>query len=209
MKKLVFITESQKRTLLREEVSDRMEKIISSNYDLVKKIITKTQEQTNLDLKFLVTWGAAIGGMIGPLNSFIESNNPNISEDEICLILTAITLIFYHESKSSLKKLEDLIKEKNLESVFDSSLEKANELKQVFVSFIESLNVTIHRSMNIMSYTFIIPVIPLILNLSHGNITDQDIIILSKRILGFGLVAFAGNALRELISKMIKRFRGE
>jgi len=208
MKKVVFISESQKRVLIREEVSDRIEKIISTNYDLVKRILSKTQEQTNLDLKFLVTWGAAIGGMIGPLNGFISNNNPEVSEDDVCLVLTAIALIFYHESKSSIKKLKELIDEKGLTSLFDSSLEKAKELKSVFVSFVDSLNITIHRSLNIMSYTFIIPIIPLILNLSHGNITNDDIVILTKRIIGFGLVAFAGNALKELLTKMIKRFQG-
>lgn len=208
MKKLVFISENQKRILLREEVSDRVEKIISSNYSLVKNIIEKTQEQTKLDLKFLITWGAAIGGMIGPLNSFVQNNNPDITEDDLCLVLTAIALIFYHESRPAIKKLKGIIDERGLSSIFESSLEKAQELKNVFVSFIESLNITIHRSLNIMSYTFIIPIIPLILNFSHGDFTNQDITILVKRILGFGLVAFTGNALKELITKMTERFRG-
>lgn len=208
MKKLVFIKESQKRILLREEVSDRVEKIISTNYSLVKKIIENTQDQTKLDLKFLITWGAAIGGMIGPLNSFVQNNNPDITEDDLCLVLTAIALIFYHESKPAVKKLKGIIDERGLSSIFESSLEKAKELKNVFVSFIESLNITIHRSLNIMSYTFIIPIIPLILNFSHGDFTNQDITILVKRILGFGLVAFTGNALKELITKMTERFRG-
>ena len=208
MKKLVFIKESQKRILLREEVSDRVEKIISTNYSLVKKIIENTQDQTKLDLKFLITWGAAIGGMIGPLNSFVQNNNPDITEDDLCLVLTAISLIFYHESRPAIKKLKGIIDERGLSSIFESSLEKAQELKNVFVSFIESLNITIHRSLNIMSYTFIIPIIPLILNFSHGDFTNQDITILVKRILGFGLVAFTGNALKELITKMTERFRG-
>jgi hypothetical protein len=207
MKKVVLITEQQRRILIREEVSDKITSTIEDNYNFVKKVLDNTSNQTGLDLMFLSTWGAAIGGMMRPLNDFIMGVDPTLSTDEVCLILSALILTYYHESKSSLKKLMELIKEKNLVDTFKTANDKADELKNTFTKFIESLNISLHKMTNIMAYTFIIPIIPMLVSFSHGNITNEDVTILVKRLVAFGLVALAGNTIKELVSKMIKRFK--
>jgi hypothetical protein len=114
-----------------------------------------------------------------PLNDFIMGVDPTLSTDEVCLILSALILTYYHESKSSLKKLMEIIKEKNLVDIFKTANDKADELKNTFTKFIESLNISLHKMTNIMAYTFIIPIIPMLVSFSHGNITNEDVTIFS------------------------------
>lgn len=207
MAKVVLISEQQKRILLREEISDRISSTIESNYNFVKKVVETTSKQTGLDVRFLITWGAAIGGMMRPLSDFITGIEPSLTEDELCLILTSLMFNYYFDSKTFLNKLKSQISKHGLTEIYKKANDKADELKQTFSEFIKSLNITVHRMTNIMAYTFVIPIIPMLVNFAHGDITKEDTVILVKRIIAFGLVALTGNIIKELITKMINRFK--
>jgi len=62
---------------------------------------------------------------------------------------------------------------------------------------------------NIMSYTFIIPLIPMIYNLSKGSPDSVEPSHIAQRLYGFGLLTISGIILKELINKLIKRFRSK
>lgn len=207
MPKVVLISEQQKRILLREEISDRVISTIESNYSFAKKVLETTTKQTGLDVRFLITWGAGIGGMMRPLNDFIMNNNPTLSVDDACLIITSLIFNYFFESRIFSKKLDKLIEDKNLKEIYLKADIKADELKVTFVKFIESLNITFHRMTNVMAYTFIIPIIPMLISFAHGDINKEDVMILVKRISSFGLVALSGNIIKELVTKMINRFK--
>ena len=58
-----------------------------------------------------------------------------------------------------------------------------------------------------MSYAFIIPILPLIWEISQTGVTSQGVKEIVIRLMSFGLTAITGNTLRELFTKLINRFR--
>ena len=66
---------------------------------------------------------------------------------------------------------------------------------------------TLYTISNIMSYSFIIPILPMIWEMSQSGIKGDEVKGIIVRLLSFGLVSVSGNALKELISKLVVRFR--
>lgn len=203
----LLINEEQKRFILKESVNDNFNEIIKKGYDFVKEIISKSSEQIGVDLKFLMTWGASIAGFIGPINEFVKGKFPNMNDLEVSLILTGIILTYYFDNKELLNKVLDKIKEIGKYNEFRSILKKSEKLKVTFINFITSLNLALHKIINIMAYTFIIPILPLIFeSINRGVIKIGDSKEIAIRLLSFGLLTISGVTLSNLIKKIIKRF---
>ena len=203
----ILINEQQKRFLFVEGLSDNFAKDTKILFDLTKKIISDSSKQVKLNLEFLLTWGASIGGFMGPLNQFLEGKYPELSTTDSALILTGVISILYYDNKEVIKKILNHIKDEGLSNEFMSVLTKGKELKQVFLDFMNKLNVTTHKISNIMSYTFIIPLLPMIYNMvQSGTLNPEDAGKVADRLIGFGFLTVSGIALKEIIEKIIKKF---
>ena len=205
----ILITEEQKRRLLSEESGDNFGDVIKQNYEFIKKIVQDSSKQIGINLEFLITWGASIGGFVGPLEDYLSDRHPELSDLEISLILMGVISSYYIDNKTFVTKIYDKIKEEGLIKPFKTVLKKSEELKEVFLDFIGSLGVTLHKVTNIMSYTFIIPLIPMLYNLAKGGPNSVEPLHIAQRLAGFGLLTISGIILKELINKMIKRFRSK
>jgi hypothetical protein len=203
----ILISENQKRRILSEASGDNFGDILKQNYEFVKKIIKESSQQIGINLEFLITWGATIGGFVGPLEDYLAGRHPELSDLEISLILTGVIASYYIDNKEYVKKIYSKIKEEGLIKPFKTVLSKSEELKKVFLDFVGSLGVTLHKVTNIMSYTFIIPIIPMIYNLATGEPNSVEPSHIAQRLAGFGLLTVSGIALKQLINKMIKRFQ--
>jgi len=206
----ILVNPRQTNKIILESSFKDMSNGIKKSYELVKDVLTKTGEQINMNLSFLFTWGASIGGMVGPLNDFIQNKHPELSDVEVSLLLTGVISSYYVDNTELIKKVVKKIKEEGLSDIFSDVLGKSQELKSTFFDFIQSLNITSHKMSNILSYTFIIPLIPMIYeNVSNGTFSESDITEISKRIVGFGLVTLSGLVVKELIERIIKRFKSK
>lgn len=207
MSKTILITENQKRVLLRESVNREIGDVIKRNYEFTKDVLSKSSKQIGENLQFLITWGASIGGFVGPLNEFIEGRFPHLTEHDISLILTGVIASYYIDNKKLVAKILKVIKSKELMGEFTSVLRKSSQLKDTFVEFMESLNLTVHKITNIMSYTFIIPAIPIIYSAAvNHSLESKDAKELALRFASFGLLTVGGLVLKELLGKLIRRF---
>jgi hypothetical protein len=206
----ILINENQKRRLILEGSGDFIVETLSKNYEFVKKVIKDSSSQIGLNLEFLVSWGATIGGFVGPLEEFLRGVEPSLSDLEVSLILTGVISSYYLDNKEYVKKIIDTIKEKGLYKPFKKVLTKSKEFKSVFSDFIGSLGITLHKVTNILSYTFILPLLPILYNMvTENNISSSEISDLSKRLIGFGLLTVSGLVLKQLLSKIAKRFKGK
>jgi hypothetical protein len=203
----ILITEHQKRLLLSEESGGKFGDIITQNYEFAKKIIKDSSKQVGINLEFLITWGATIGGFVSPLEDYLAGRYPDLSDLELSLILMGVISSYYVDNKEFVSKIYNKIKEEGLIKPFKSVLKKSDELKRVFLDFIGSLGITLHKVTNIMSYTFIIPLIPMIYNLAKGDPSSVEPSHIVQRLAGFGLLTISGVILKELINKLINRFR--
>ena len=143
---------------------------------------------------------------MGPVEDFIQGRFPNLSETEFLLLMTGVIATYFVKSKKTLTKIYNKIKEKNLDNKFESTLKKSDSLYQSFLDLVESLNLTIHNLSNMLSYTFIIPILPNILSMVEND-SSLDISSLTKRIIGFIGVTIAGVSIKEFISKIISKLR--
>jgi len=208
MKMNITITESQKRKLLTESIGENISYMVERSYELTKDVLKKSSEQMGINFEFAITWGASIGGMVGPLNDFIRNTEPEMNDIQISLLLTGVIASYYFDNKEYLKKILLKIKEEGLGDVFVRIFKKSKELKNAFLDFISSLNITFHKVTNIMSYTFIIPLIPMLYEVANrGTISHSEISEITTRLMSFGLVTVSGLLLKELMNKIIKRFK--
>jgi hypothetical protein len=203
----LIISENQYNKLILESSKDSLTDFLSDLKEFASTVIEKTQSEVGINLKMLAIWGAGIGGIMVPLNEFIENGNFNLNEFQTASILCATAAILYGESKGVINQLVKVIKDEKVTEAFEVVLNKGVKLKRVFLDFVQSLNMTLSSVSNIMSYAFIIPILPLIWEISQTGVTSQGIKEIVIRLMSFGLTAITGNTLRELFTKLINRFR--
>ena len=114
MKVTVLINEQQRKKLLLESSFEQVGDIVKQNYDFVRKILKDSSKQMGMNLEFLVTWGASIGGFIGPLNDYIQGKFPEVSGMDLSLILTGILSMYYLDNKELIRRIISKIKERGL-----------------------------------------------------------------------------------------------
>lgn len=203
----LIISENQYNKLILESSKDSLTDFLSDLKEFASTVIEKTQSEVGINLKMLTIWGAGVGGIMVPLNEFIENGNFNLNNFQTASILCAAAAILYGESKGVINELVKVIKDEKVTEAFEVVLNKGVKLKRVFLDFVQSLNMTLSSVSNIMSYAFIIPILPLIWEISQTGVTSQGVKEIVIRLMSFGLTAITGNTLRELFTKLINRFR--
>lgn len=205
----ILITESQKKIILLESTGENLGNIIKQHSEKLGNIIDDAKNQIGLNLQFLLTWGAGIGGFIGPIEDFVKGRFPDLSDMEVTLILVGVIATYFLENKKIVSTIYNKIQNEGLSKTFERVLRKSDELRNTFLNFLESLNITFHKVTNMMSYTFIIPIIPMIYQMATEGVTNNaDLKELVTRIIGFTGLTISGILFKEMITKMAKRFRG-
>jgi hypothetical protein len=122
----VVISESQKKLLI-ESISDNIKNIQEESLELTKKVLSDTKKQTGINLEMLLTWGASIGGFMSPVTQWLQGKNPELSDMDISLIMTAVICVIFYQNKEVLSKLLELIKSKGLMNTFKLSVKKPSK----------------------------------------------------------------------------------
>ena len=204
----IIITEQQRRLILSEMANEEMDKTIGENEKLMKRITKQASEQINFDLSILATFSMSIGGLMGPVEQFLSGEFPSFSTMEKSLILAGIAFQYIIDNKKPLSLLISKIKDNGLYDAYKAGLQKAELLKDSFLSFVESLGVSVKKTSNIIGYTFLIPLVPLLYQIStSGDFNETQIYEVIKRLSGFVALNVGGITLKELLSLIVKRFR--
>ena len=207
MKVQIIITENHKKYLLKESLSNLMSDKIKEMADFTKKILKQSSEQIGVNLEFLFGWGAAIGGFMGPVSQFVKGQHPELSDMELSLIITAIISLYWGDNKELIRMLLKEIKSRKLTEIYREAKNKTSQLHNVFIKFVESLNVHGHKLTNIMSYTFLIPLLPMFWDLAkQGHFDMAQTKEIAIRIAGFATITVSGILMRNLLWKLIRRF---
>lgn len=202
----VVISESQKRLIV-ESVSENMKSIQDESVELTKKIVSDTYKQTGINLSMLLTWGASIGGFISPVSQWLRGKSPELSDADLSLILVSVVSVIFYENKEVIKNLVSHLKDRNLLNYFKLTLKKAKDLESTFLSFIKSLNIVSFNMLSMLSYAFLVPLLPLIYDMvSQKHFNPSDIEMIARSIAGYGLITTGGNFLKHVIEKLVKRF---
>lgn len=205
----IVVNESQKKFLIMESKSNQISERLKTCKNFAGEVIRETQKQYKLDLKFLLGWGSAIGGFMHPLNEYISGEFPHLNGQDVFLLVVGLTTLVFFNTKEVAVELYKIIEQKEIDEEFSRGLTKAKELKKTFVKFLESLNLGFHQVTNIVAYAFLIPILPLIYEMSKSGFSNaSDINILIKRIIASISVGMSGIVVRDVVKKLIKRFSG-
>lgn len=203
-----LITESQMEVILEDSMREKLSENMQKLNEVAKNVIEDVWMVYKLNFKFLLTWGASIGGMIGPLKSWIEGNIPNLGQHEISLLVLGTIAQYYYDNERKLKGLYKKIKDQGLESEFEISQMKADELRRKFASFISSMGLTTTSMINTMSYAFLLPILEDIYLLCLGSDNNQALLTLMvKRLVASGVMVVTGATLTTILKKLIKKFQ--
>jgi hypothetical protein len=201
-----LINESQLRLILQEQDQSKMTDYMKELHSFTSNIINKVRKTYRLNLRFLLTWGTAVGGLVMPLDNFIRSGRFEMTDDQAALLLVGIACTYFYDNVNALKKIVSKIKEEGLEEVFEEMLLKSKNLKNAFTKFIKSSKVTLNSTFDIIAYTFLIPIITDIQSMIvSGDDTRTMAMKIAKRLIASGVVSVSQVALTEIIRKIIKK----
>lgn len=201
-----IITENQLRSILSEVKDNRLSNHLKTMSSFTRNIINKTQKTYGVNLRFLLKWGSAIGGIVMPLDNWIKNSKFEMNDDQIALLLIGVACTFFFENKKVLKEVIDKIKEEGLTKQFKKVLSKGETLRNLFFNFLSSLNLTFSEMVEMISYAFLIPIVTDLMELSHGADLYATAETISERMIASGTIIITGNILIDVINKILKRF---
>jgi hypothetical protein len=201
-----LINESQLKLILQEQDQSKMSDYMKELYSFTSNIINKVRKTYGLNLKLLLTWGASVGGLVMPLDNFIRSGRFDITDEQVALLLVGVACTYFYDNENALKKILSKIKEEGLEDIFKEVLLKGKNLKDSFTKFIKSSKVTINSTLDIITYSFLIPIITDIQSLITSGEDIQTVSMkVAKRLVASGVVLVGQVVLTEIIKKIIKK----
>jgi hypothetical protein len=203
----VVITENQNKLLLTEGLSERILKSYESMVEFTNKVLKETKDVTGVDFGFLMSWGATLGGLMMPVSKFIEGEYPELTSVDLSLLVTGVMVTFYSGNKKALNKILSEIKQRGLVDVFDKMLITTTNLKDTFLSFIGSLNITMSKISNMLAYTFLIPILPQLYEMANMGFDQTTVNQIIKRLLSYGTIIGSSIVVREIIKKVVNRFK--
>ena len=202
----ITISEDIQRKLITESLMGDLSKVLSNIAQIGKENLKDTQKMMKFDLKFLLTWSATIGGFMGPLTQYIKDQNVEITESNINLIVVGVCATLFYNNEKLVAELVSKIKEKGLIPVFESALEKGDELRSALMRFLESIGLTVGNLFAIASFTFLIPIIGMLNSYAtSGEITPETIQEISERIVMAGVTALSATTIRNFLKKFFAK----
>lgn len=201
-----LISESQLRIILQEQDQSKMTDYMKELYSYTSNLVSKAKKTFGLNLKFLLTWGTSVGGLVMPLDAYIRTGRFELTEEQSSLILFGIACAYFYENSKVFKTILHKIKEEGLEDTFKEVLVKSKNLKDSFLRFLSSVNSTLGSTSDLIAYSFLIPIIGDILSAGTGGDLQTIAMTAAKRIIASGVVVVSQLALTDLIKKIIKTF---
>jgi hypothetical protein len=203
-----LINESQLRIILQEQDESKMTDYMKTMYSFTKNIANRVSKVYGLNVKMLLTWGTAVGGLVMPLDQFIRGGNFELTDDQRYLVLAGIAFIMFYENKRGLVKILKKIKEEGLEDTFSLALEKAKDLKSSFKGFLSSLKITVSTFMDTVAYSFLIPIIMDIQYIaSNTSNPKESAILIAERLIASGGALITAQVLSQVIKKIIEKIK--
>jgi len=193
----VILTENQYKKLLMESFKSTVSNVLSNVSEFTRRVIKDATQQLKFDFRFLLTYGAGIGAILKSVYEYLEGNFIGLSTNEIAgLTVMAVAVVFY-ENKD-LKKLINKVDSSKL----SNAISYTDNLKNKFTHLLKVLGLSIHRTSNIISYSFLVPVLSILIEVvtKHGiNSTQFDMLVesLSTSV----AVAIPGVAIRDILFK--------
>lgn len=202
-----ILSETQLSVIISEEKDNIITKKVQSIFDKAGDVLKRAEEKDLVNWRFWRTWGAGIAGFVGPISEFVNSGEFSLEPWQSSLIVIAVLNLIFNINEKEIKSLLERIKDEGLDEVFSKTLKEGLRLKKFFLNFMESLNIALGTSFEMMHYAFLIPIFEDLIQVANQT-TDffTAASLIAKRIVLAKGVSLSGTILTEIIEKILKRF---
>jgi len=193
----VILTESQYKKLLKEQYKDSVSNTLSKINDFTFNVIKDATNQLKFDFRFLLTYGAGIGAILQSVFDYLQGTFTNLDTNQIAgLTVMAIAVVFYEN-----KDLKELLN-KMRGNELSNAISYTEKIKNKFSHLLKVLGLSIHRTSNIVSYSFLVPVLSILIDVvtKHG-IDSEQFEMLLEALSTSALIAIPGVAIRDVLIK--------
>ena len=201
-----LINESQLKIILEQQNPHNLNDDMNELYSFTKSLVEKAKTIYGINIKLLLTWGAAVGGLVMPLSDFIQTGSFDLSEDQEVLLLVGAACSFFYDNAKMLRSVYEKIEMEGLGEVFKEVLLKGKNLKEAFIKFMIASSITIGSLLEIMGYAFLIPIITDLQQIANNNSDSTATgILIAKRLVASGVIVVGQVALAKTITKILKK----
>ena len=200
----VLITEEQYQIILNERIGDKINSILKRLDSLSKKIISDVNKQFGISTKFALTYGAGIGALMEPVEKYLNSEFTGLEPWQVSSLVIAALSIVYFEGKEYNKMKKD-IDNQGLFDELKSAVSKVNQLKVKFSDMLNVLGVSIYRAGDILAYTFLLPILGMLINVVNTfGVESVEFNKLMQTLLSSGLITVSSVVFRDVVQKIAK-----
>jgi len=201
----VLISETQYKRLLVESTKDKILSTTEKNFQSFLSILKTASAQLRDSFRFLVTYGAGIGALVGPVTQYLQQEYPTLNREQIAALFIMAISVVYFETQN-LKKSKEWITIRNLDDELESAVEYIQKLKNKVKNILNVSGASIYKSMDILSYTFLLPIFSTLLNLMTNQEVSNDLMTdLFEPLVSSGLITLSGAAIKEFIDRLVNR----
>lgn len=203
-----IINKNQLNLILEENEKDKLVNNLKILNDFSKDLISDTSKTFLINTKIFITWGTSIAGFLYPVDNFIRTNYVDISDTNRNLILIGVFMMLFFNTREDTRRIVNKIFRLGFKNEFKQIFKKSKELRDSFKSFLRGLNITVDQTVELISYSFLIPIVGDITSiLNDPSTTAENIELIAKRILGSGLVSLGYNSLKLILKRLSAIFR--
>jgi hypothetical protein len=203
-----LITERQLKHIVENRDKDNLSADIKYLSSFGKDVFEKVKQKYGIDAKLLITWGASVGGFVAPLDNYIRTNNFELTDDQIFLILFGCISTLILDNQKYIKQSVEIIEKEGLIEVFNKVKDKGIDLRNYFIGFLSSLNISVSNIVSLVRYSFLIPIIPDLMSY-FNDMQDLDITakLITKRIFASGVITVSSEILFQIIKRSLNKIR--
>jgi len=200
----ILITESQSRLLITEGIGENLKSVYEHSADYSADLYKRVKSRLGLNTKILLTFGSLVGALLEPAELYLKGKYPDLSEEQLILLLVGLVSIFFVEHREITKDVIGKIKELNIENQFKDGLKKTRRLVGSFKKFLATGVSTASFTSDVLSYIYMIPLLGyLAMTLQGKGMSEEQITDLVDRISMIGALTISTEVLRDIVKRII------
>lgn len=201
----VIITESQYKLILTEKFNIDLKSLTKRYNNLLEKIVNDVKNQFKISTRFALSYGAGIGALMEPVKKYLESEYQGLEPWQVSsLIIAALSVVYY--SGKDYEKIKKKLELQGLDDELESAIRKTESIKDKFTDMLNVLGLSIYTAKDILSYTFLLPILGMLINVvSTFGVDSVQFTTLVEAILTSGLITTSGVVVRDVLQSVAKR----
>ena len=186
--------------IVENEVRNNLKNELQSIYSQTKDILNDLDEIWNINLKLLISWGAALGGIMLPVKSWIEKEYPELSYEEVILVLAGAIVGVYYDNETTINNIVRKIKSKNLFEEFKQSFKISKLLSKSLTNLLNDFGIYGNENSDMIGLAFVLPLLDDLKSIVNKGDTKQ----IAHEIINSGVILTSNSQLKFFLTKLSK-----